>query len=65
MEATTMEAEFVPLADMAAWDAFWAANAACLEDEIGDEVDCFELACDGLLTIGGGAAPLLRVGFVD
>jgi regulator of RNase E activity RraB len=57
------DVELIHLADMDAWDAFWAANAECLEDEVGDEVVCFELACDGLLVVGGGAAPLFRIGF--
>lgn len=58
------EGEFFPIADMAAWANFCAANADALE-EIGSPEACFAMAKDCSLLVGGGAAPLFRVGFVD
>lgn len=59
-----MDETFIPLADMDAWDAFYQANKDAL-DEIGDRTICFHLACNCELRVGGGAALLFRVGFVD
>lgn len=53
--------EFFPIADMAEWDAFWSANAEAIDT---DEGQALTLACRGELMVGGGAAPLFRVGFV-
>lgn len=61
----TATEEFVPIADMDAWADFWAENGWALEDEIGDEDKCMALAMNCCLLVGGGAAPLFRVGFVD
>lgn len=55
---------FIPLADMDAWEAFYRDNREALE-EIADRATCFALACNCELVIGGGAAPIFRVGFVD
>lgn len=57
-------AEFFPLADLDAWESFYAANADALAD-IGDKATCYALACNCSLIVGGGAAPLFRVGFLD
>ncbi len=56
---------FVPIADTDEWAAFWADNAAALIETVGDHDRCFALACNCSLLVGGGAAPLFRVGFVD
>lgn len=55
--------EFTPIVDMDAWTQFWADNREALEDEIGDEAECLALALNLSLLVGGGAAPLFRVGF--
>jgi hypothetical protein len=49
--------------DMDDWADFWAAN----EDELASlgERACRELAMNCSLFVGGGAGPLVRVGFVD
>lgn len=57
-----MTEEFIALADTDDFDAFWEANKDALEM---DRETAFQLACNCELTIGGGAAPLFRVGFVD
>jgi hypothetical protein len=59
-----MEDAFFPLGDMDAWEAFWTANQDALL-EIGDKATCFALACNCELVVGGGAAPMFRIGFVD
>jgi hypothetical protein len=53
---------FHPLPDMDAWTDFWANNRDALDM---DEQTAFALACNQGLLVGGGAAPLIRVGFVD
>lgn len=55
---------FIPLHDTDEWDAFFAANRDDLL-EIADEDTLISLACNCSLLVGGGAAPLFRVGFVD
>ncbi len=57
--------EFVSIADMDEWSDFWAANHELLESDVGKESLCMELAMNCGLLIGGGAATLFRVGFVD
>jgi hypothetical protein len=53
---------FLPIEGMDEWADFWAANG----DDIGcDEYTARKLAQNSALLIGGGAAPLFRVGFVD
>jgi len=59
----TPNEEFIQIADMTAWNAFWRDNAECLAEDYGDEAICLELARRGKLLVGGGAAPLFRVGF--
>lgn len=54
--------EFVPLADIDEWEAWWAANGEYLDV---DKRTAFNLACNCSLLVGGGAAPLFRIGFVD
>lgn len=56
------EETFHSLADMDAWADFWANNRDALDM---DEQTAFALACNQSLLVGGGAAPLIRVGFVD
>ena len=58
------EETFIEIADMDAWDAFLDANRDALS-EIADDETLFQLACNCSLVIGGGAAPLFRVGFMD
>lgn len=66
MTAALAPAEhFLPIADIDEWDAFWRNNGHALTDEIGDEDTCLRLALNCCLLVGGGAAPLFRVGFVD
>lgn len=52
---------FLPIADMDEWREFWDANG----EAIGDEDIALRLAMNCALLVGGGAAPLFRVGFVD
>ena len=59
------EPETIILPDIAAWQAFATANCDALVETYGSTEKAFRHACDGGLTIGGGAAPLFRVGFVD
>ena len=56
------EAEFFPLNDMDAWEDFWSCNGEALDM---DKQTAFALACNQSLLVGGGAAPLICVGFVD
>ena len=60
-----MTETFIALADTDEWQAFWADNKEAIIDEIGDEATCYGLACNQALVIGGGAAPLFRIGFID
>lgn len=57
-----METQFIPIADMDVWEAFYVDNVDAMP---ADKATCFQLACNCELMIGGGAAPLFRVGFVD
>lgn len=57
--------DFIGIADMDEWAAFWTDNSEALSDEIGDEDTCLRLAMNCSLMVGGGGAPLFRVGFVD
>jgi hypothetical protein len=56
------EIEFLPIKDMDEWETFWADNG----EHLGmDREKAFTLASNQMLIVGGGAAPLYRVGFVD
>lgn len=57
--------EFIKIGCTDDWENFWAENGEALADEVGDEATCFALALDRELMIGGGAAPLFRVGFPE
>ena len=57
-----MDEQFIPLADTYDFEVFWADNRDALS--INKET-AFQLACNCELMVGGGAAPLFRVGFVD
>lgn len=57
-----MDEQFIPIADMDEWGVFWRDNGAATEF---DEDMALRLACNQSLMVGGGAAPLFRVGFVD
>jgi hypothetical protein len=59
-----MAEQFIPLNDTEDFDAFWRDNEDALS-EIGSKDVCFALACNCELLIGGGSAPLFRIGFVD
>ena len=59
---THQEPEFLALPDMDAWEDFWSNNADAIDM---DRATAFALACNQSLLVGGGAAPLFRVGFVD
>jgi hypothetical protein len=59
-----MTEQFIPLATIEDFDQFWMDNHVSLL-EIASYEECFALACNCELIIGGGAAPLFRVGFVD
>lgn len=53
---------FVPISDMDEWVTFWNAN----KDSVNFTEECaLSLARNQCLFVGGGAAPLFRVGFVD
>ena len=57
--------EFIALADFDDFNAFWAANEeAMIEDGI-DREHALALTMNCNLVFGGGAAPRIRVGFVD
>lgn len=60
---TKLDEEFIPITDMASWKEFLAANDDLTE--IADRDTLLQLALNCELVIGGGAAPLFRVGFVD
>lgn len=56
---------FIGIADMAIWDAFWAENGEAIREDEGLTHDvCLKLARNCSLMLGGGAAPLFRVGFL-
>ena len=55
---------FIALTDVGAFEVFWRDNEESLR-EIADKDVCFALACNCELIIGGGAAPLFRIGFID
>jgi len=57
--------DFIPLFDMGDWAEFWTANAEALVEVYETEDAALRAACCGGLVIGGGAAPLFRVAFVD
>ncbi len=57
-----MPEQFISIASQEEWAEFWADNQEALAEEIGDEATCRELAISQTLMIGGGAAPLFRVG---
>jgi hypothetical protein len=59
---TSPEPEFFPLTDTDHFDRFWEDNCEAISV---DKKTAFLLACNCALIIGGGAAPLFRVGFVD
>ena len=58
------EPEFIKIADMDAWEAFVECNKEALL-AVAPLATCLRLAMNCELVIGGGAAPLFRVGFVD
>ncbi len=58
---TADDATFVEITGKSDWDDFWSANGDVLADDIGDEHACLNLARNGNLLIGGGAAPLFVV----
>jgi hypothetical protein len=60
-----MTETFIALNDTDDFDAFWQDNAEALECEGLTRDFAFQAACNQSLVIGGGAAPLFRVGFVD
>lgn len=57
-----MTEQFISITNLEEWAEFWADNREALAEEIGDESTCRELAISQSLMIGGGAAPLFRVG---
>lgn len=60
------EETFVPLADVDAWESWWRDNGEGVGAMHGlDKATAYKLACNCELVIGGGAAPLYRIGFVD
>jgi hypothetical protein len=62
LKARAGKEAFFPLHDTDDFATFWEANGESL---IMDQTAAFQLACNCELLIGGGAAPLIRVGFVD
>lgn len=58
-----MEYETVTLPDDEAWDAFVAANRAAIVEAYGSVEAAYRHACDGGMTLGGGAAPAICVVF--
>ncbi len=57
-----MTETFVSIAGWDEWDLWWAENGDYIEQ---DREDAFALACNHCLMVGGGGAPLYRIGFVD
>lgn len=55
----------VTLADIPAWDRFVADNREALEEAYGSLGAALKHICDGGLTLGGGAAPLVYVRFAE
>jgi hypothetical protein len=54
---------YIELADDAEWAEWWAANKEAMDGENMPEEIAYNLACNCSLLIGGGAAPMFRVGF--
>jgi len=61
-DETDRDENFIALPDMDAFEAFWEANAEALDM---DRATALALAMNCNLVIGGGAAPLFRIGFID
>ena len=55
---------FIAVHNVDEYEALYDANQDAF-DAVGDYDRCFALACNCELRIGGGAAPLFRIGFVD
>lgn len=62
LDRNAPEETFLSLADVDAFDSFWRENGEFLDM---DRQTAFDLACNCNLIVGGGAAPLFRVGFID
>lgn len=61
--AAAPEGETIILADLDAWATFAVANREALVETYGSVDAALKHACDGGLTLGGGAAPLFHVTF--
>lgn len=59
---TDTDENFIALATTEDFDAFWDENGDYLDM---DRQTAFGLSCNCNLIVGGGAAPMFRVGFVD
>lgn len=55
---------FVPIHNIDEWHDWWSDNCESFDPDLTEE-HAFRLACNQSLIVGGGAAPLFRVGFVD
>lgn len=65
MPGPVMLAEiFIPLHTVDEWESFYDDNRDAIEALGGFDV-CFELARTKSLLLGGGAAPMFRIGFVE
>ncbi|MDE2232507.1 MAG: hypothetical protein KGJ90_00045 [Patescibacteria group bacterium] len=60
-----MEEQFIPIADIDAWEVFIEENFYAILEQYESFDVAFELARNQCLMLGGGAAPLFRIGFVD
>ena len=66
MEATfTIETHFIPLHDMDEWQDFATANEDALLEIYPDLAAACKAACEGGITLGGGAQPIFEIRFVD
>lgn len=58
-------ATVITLDDMDDWDAFAEQNREGLESAYGSVAEAFQHAIQGGLQLGGGAAPLVDIVFLD
>lgn len=64
-EAAASDEIVVPIPDMDAWDKFVSGNLDALQEQYGSVGRALQHARDGGLTLGGGAAPIVRVHFTE
>lgn len=60
-----MDSLYIDLHDEDEWEAFASANREALLEVYATLQDAHAAACQGGIVLGGGAAPLVEVHFVD